>query len=87
MTTTVSTHSENRWVDLNTFCERSGVPLRRARYWYQNGRLKIKPKAKRGELVFRSLSVLAYAVEIRFQSAPVLAAAVDVVTSGDTGLM
>ncbi|EFG3452624.1 hypothetical protein BOY85_002173 [Escherichia coli] len=52
MNTTVSTHSENRWVDLNTFCERSGVPLRRARYWYQNGRLKIKPKAKRGELVY-----------------------------------
>lgn len=52
MTNTVSTHSENRWVDLNTFCERSGVPLRRARYWYQNGRLKIKPKAKRGEHVY-----------------------------------
>jgi len=35
----------------------------------------------------RSLSVLAYAVESRFQSAPVLAAAVDVVTSGAAGLM
>ncbi|EIO3860080.1 hypothetical protein LQK07_004360, partial [Salmonella enterica] len=52
MTSTVSTYSENRWVDLNTFCERSGVPLRRARYWYQNGRLKIKPKDKRGERVY-----------------------------------
>ncbi|EAS3433947.1 hypothetical protein DQX29_21825 [Salmonella enterica] len=52
MTSTVSTYSENRWVDLNTFCERSGVPLRRARYWYQNGRLKIKPKGKRGERVY-----------------------------------
>ncbi len=51
MTSTVSTHSENRWVDLNTFCERSGVPLRRARYWYQNGRLKIKPKVTPGERV------------------------------------
>ncbi|EAT1729935.1 hypothetical protein H1K16_003909 [Salmonella enterica] len=52
MTSTVSTYSENRWVDLNTFCERSGVTLRRARYWYQNGRLKIKPKDKRGERVY-----------------------------------
>lgn len=52
MTSTVSTHSENRLVDLNTFCERSGVPLRRARYWYQNGRLKIKPKVTPGERVY-----------------------------------
>ncbi|EAA7681402.1 hypothetical protein PU372_004431 [Salmonella enterica] len=52
MTDTVSTHSENRWVKLDVFCERSGVPLRRARYWYQNGRLKIKPKAKAGEHVY-----------------------------------
>ncbi|MCK7150943.1 phage regulatory CII family protein [Enterobacter roggenkampii] len=35
----------------------------------------------------RSLSVLAYTVESRIQSAPVLAAAVDIVTSNATGLM
>ncbi|HEJ0442624.1 TPA: phage regulatory CII family protein [Klebsiella pneumoniae] len=35
----------------------------------------------------RSLSVLAYTVESRFQSAPVLAAAVDIVTTSTTGLM
>ncbi|SYO39262.1 phage regulatory CII family protein [Klebsiella pneumoniae] len=35
----------------------------------------------------RSLSVLAYTVESRFQSAPVLAAAVDIVTTSATGLM
>ncbi|HEC2576524.1 TPA: phage regulatory CII family protein [Raoultella ornithinolytica] len=35
----------------------------------------------------RSLSVLAYTVESRFQSAPVLAAAVDIVTTSATGMM
>lgn len=35
----------------------------------------------------RSLSVLAYTVESRIQSAPVLAAAVDLVTANATGLM
>lgn len=25
MTNTVSTHSENRWVKLDVFCERSGI--------------------------------------------------------------
>ncbi len=52
MPLTVSTHSENRWVNLDTFCERSGVKKRTARYWYQNGRLKIKPKCKPGEHVY-----------------------------------
>ncbi|GDX05754.1 phage regulatory CII family protein [Buttiauxella sp. A111] len=35
----------------------------------------------------RNLSMLVYTVEARFQSAPVLAAAVDLVTSNATGLM
>lgn len=35
----------------------------------------------------RSLSVLAYTVESRIQSAPVLAAAVDIVTTNVTGMM
>ncbi len=35
----------------------------------------------------RSLSVLAYTVESRIHSAPVLAAAVDLVTTNATGLM
>ncbi|BCG10870.1 phage regulatory CII family protein [Buttiauxella agrestis] len=35
----------------------------------------------------RNLSMLAYAVEARFQSAPILAAAVDIVVSNATGLM
>ena len=35
----------------------------------------------------RSLSVLAYTVESRIQSAPALAAAVDLVTANATGLM
>lgn len=35
----------------------------------------------------RSLSVLAYTVESRIQSAPVLAAAVDIVTTNFTGMM
>ncbi|MDF3618577.1 phage regulatory CII family protein, partial [Enterobacter hormaechei] len=35
----------------------------------------------------RSLSVLAYTVESRLQSAPVLAAAVDIVTTSASGMM
>lgn len=35
----------------------------------------------------RSLSLIVYSVETRFQSAPVLAAAVDIVTTSATGLM
>lgn len=35
----------------------------------------------------RSLSLIVYSVEARFQSAPVFAAAVDIVTTNATGLM
>lgn len=42
---------------------------------------------ERARDAIRSLSVLAYTVESRIQSAPVLAAAVDIVTTNATGLM
>lgn len=35
----------------------------------------------------RSLSLIVHSVEARFQSAPVFAAAVDIVTTNSTGLM
>lgn len=41
----------------------------------------------RANEAIRNLSILAYAVEARFQSAPVFAAAVDIVVSNATGLM
>ncbi|EBW7693924.1 hypothetical protein DQE29_24890, partial [Salmonella enterica subsp. enterica serovar Stanley] len=42
---------------------------------------------ERARDAIRSLSVLAYTVESRIHSAPVLAAAVDLVTTNATGLM
>lgn len=50
-TATVS-HSENRWVPLKSFCERTGIKIRTARYYIHTGKLKIKPKTKPNERVF-----------------------------------
>ncbi|EAA0498100.1 hypothetical protein E2W16_01675 [Salmonella enterica] len=46
MSQTVSTHSENRWVPLKAFCERTGIKESTARYYLKNGKLPIKPKDK-----------------------------------------
>lgn len=52
MSHTLSTQSDNRWVPLKTFCERTGIKMSTARYYLQTGKLPIKPKENAKDRVF-----------------------------------
>jgi len=52
MTTALATQSENRWVLLKTFCERTGISIHTARYFIRIGKIHIKAKSKPKDRVF-----------------------------------
>lgn len=51
-TQAINTHTENRWVPLKLFCERTNMKIRTARFYMSTGKLKIKPKDKKNGRVF-----------------------------------
>ncbi len=46
MKTAIATPSDNRWVPLKVFCERTSIRISTARYYIRQGKLPIKPKNK-----------------------------------------
>lgn len=53
----INTQTENRWVPLKLFCERTNMKIRTARFYMSTGKLKIKPKDKK-MVVFLSIGTL-----------------------------
>ncbi|HHR6392342.1 MULTISPECIES: hypothetical protein [Providencia] len=48
----INSQAENRWVPLKSFCERTNMKIRTARFYVSTGKLKIKPKDKKNDRVF-----------------------------------